>query len=117
MRYCITIIALICLTGCGGQQTLDGSDPDTLARSYNQIRGTLTEQQSLRFERAFLSIAAYESIAHAGGDTMQAAADRMDGMTYAEVIAEAEQLNRTSPLSGTVEQAYQDATRRAVEDR
>ncbi len=89
-RRLLVVAAVVSCVGCG-EPRLDGSSDDTLATSSDRLGESLDEPQRKAFEDALAKLepAAYSEAA-SDDVVAEQLRQRLDGMTAAEVIAEAD---------------------------
>jgi hypothetical protein len=82
-----TVALLIALTGCDRPPTvIDGSSPEAFERTTEQARRDLSIKDRLTFDTAIRTVGGRR---YADNDPLATARQTFDGMTAADVIADA----------------------------
>lgn len=105
MRRFHLLAVVVVVSGCAREPRIDGSSQERFGASLRAMRETLAEDQAEDLRAAVFLVVADEF-----GDLGDVAA-RLDGMTAAEVIEEAEGL-RLSPMDQSALEAAEAAAER-----
>lgn len=54
------LLSVLFLTGCGSQNTIDGSSAEAAKKSIERISTKLTEQEKKEFQKALITLAMYD---------------------------------------------------------
>ena len=97
-KLIIILISLTLLTACG-EKKLDGSSPESLKNSVQEISKSLSGEEQKAFQQAIVKISIATAFETKGDEAkiQEAIKNKLDGKTVAEVIKIAEKVE--NPLN------------------
>lgn len=97
IRAALYVLAVGGMTGCA-PETLDGTDVESLAQSYEKLARSMSEEEIQEFDDAMRTIATdtiemTDILSGATRDPRARLAEEVDGMTVEEVLAQGRKIS------------------------